>query len=384
VKPSERIQQLADEICPLMKGSALETSEAELRLCCVITYLDEQAAASEPPKASNSYNLSDPDDRNAFAVDILSGIAAIPAAPASSPAEDPRGTSACPVCDRSEPHAHARLDIEKWVNNRISSWGFFSRVFHKPNKATLVRDARWRIQGELHWIHPTTNGEWGWVRDGMVCAASEAEFLENNEFEWVDNPGSRVFDAPKAAPAPSPGDDRRVSRELYESVVDQRDEARAELTQTMAVLAAVRSGNARLKSDNEEKLAAADRYIAGLKEENARLSGELAETQTLLIAATNQRDEAQRTIAHEREQANQWLVDKHDLEQALAWERGWDLLRKAQMGAVVDAARAIDARYWRPKDEDIIRPLRVALAALDAPSQPEPASEPDATVRAGR
>jgi len=43
---------------------------------------------------------------------------------------------------------------------------------------------------------------------------------------------------------------------------------------------------------------------------------------------------------------------------------------------VVDAARAIDARYWRPKDEDIIRPLRVALAALDEPSQPEPASEP--------
>lgn len=129
-------------------------------------------------------------------------------APTSSPSEDllSRGSSACPVCGRPEPHAHSALDVEKWANSRISAWGFFSKVFHKPNKAAPVRDARWRIRGELFRIYPTTGGEWGWIRDGMPCSASEATFLENNEFEWVDNPEARVFDAPKhLAPSPSEG-----------------------------------------------------------------------------------------------------------------------------------------------------------------------------------
>src|SRR6478752_888668 len=48
MKPSERIAQLADSLRPHLKGTSLETSEVELRFCCVITYLDEAEERRHP------------------------------------------------------------------------------------------------------------------------------------------------------------------------------------------------------------------------------------------------------------------------------------------------------------------------------------------------
>lgn len=46
--PSERVSKLADELRPKLKGTALETSEVELRFTCLLAYLDERETQLHP------------------------------------------------------------------------------------------------------------------------------------------------------------------------------------------------------------------------------------------------------------------------------------------------------------------------------------------------
>jgi hypothetical protein len=143
------------------------------------------------------------------------------------------------------------------------------------------------------------------------------------------------------------------------------------------------------------------RTIAGIIRD---LKHELAESQSLLVAAISQRDEAQAELARvkgenerleaevaavrrvlsgetSKEQAahNATKLELAAVRNELTWERGWDLLRKAQMQAVVDAARKVDA-YFAPSHCEETGALRRALLALDQPRQPEPASEARAVM----
>ncbi len=60
MKPSERIAQLADSLRPHLKGTKLETTEAELHLCCVITYLDEAEERRHPIAKAHPAPTSSP------------------------------------------------------------------------------------------------------------------------------------------------------------------------------------------------------------------------------------------------------------------------------------------------------------------------------------
>lgn len=190
------------------------------------------------------------------------------------------------------------------------------------------------------------------------CTDAEADAYGETFRAWI------AAERAKAAPAPSPGEDK--DRTGYNVGVEELVEHKKWRDSWRRTAEALEREKAEAHGEIARLKAVYAQTMADVAETARSWKAQLAETQTLLLAATNQRDEARAD---------------------LTWERGWDLFRKAQMGAVVDAARdtveAFTAGRVTSSTATLSR-LRAALSALDA-SQPEPASERDATVaRAGR
>lgn len=170
----------------------------------------------------------------------------------------------------------------------------------------------------------------------------------------------------------------------------ERNEAQAELTlakadfanacdvgrRLEAELTRLKEENATLREALETTAVVAREQVAaswGLSDEKAARDARLAVVRSLEA----QRDDARAELDKERAAHGETRRLLAAVRDDLTWERGWDLLRKAQTGAVVDAARDVvasfDAGLVTSSGATISR-VRAALSALDAPA--EPVSEP--------
>lgn len=127
------------------------------------------------------------------------------------------------------------------------------------------------------------------------------------------------------------------------SLAVQLSQAKLDLIEAQAELTRIKADNERLKERLRLRAEQVDQMCRDDLEESAARAAKLTD--------------AEQTIAGLRDE--------------LAWEKGWDLCRKAQTGAVVEAARAVASRDWHQTLVGNISDLREALSALDALSQPE-------------
>jgi hypothetical protein len=70
------------------------------------------------------------------------------------------GTSECPICKGTEPHAHIANEIEAWLSSQVAAWGYAARVF--PREQIAERD---RNCGVCSSVHVLARANYQWCRN---------------------------------------------------------------------------------------------------------------------------------------------------------------------------------------------------------------------------
>jgi hypothetical protein len=232
LKPSERIQQLADELRPQLKGSTLETSEAELRLCCVIAYLDEHEASVHPD-------------------------------------------SPCPSRDGCDPASSQAKWIRAADGTTLESGEYEVVETHARDDAPILR------RGDRFTVPAPETARYGYWQ----ILTYHDETAKRAESTWVSV--ARRIGPIHPAPASPPGEDNpeQVASELWSHVAarhqGERDEALAKLAASEARRQWLFSARDEAREFCERELVTAREALASSEARCNQLTGELAELDTV-------------------------------------------------------------------------------------------------------